>query len=86
MHYHGFTASKIRMLFQEEQKMSDDADQPPEQFTEVRNYELLLVHQDGTRDFRTILARNSVEAIQLALRTSRGEHGGVSALSCKVVA
>ena len=58
----------------------------PNQVIEIRDYEVLLIHQDGTRDFRTILARNSVEAIQLALRTSRGEHGGVSALSCKVVA
>ncbi len=65
--------------------MSNDADQPPEQFPEVRDYEVLLVHQDGARDFRTILAGNSVEAIQLALRTARGEHGGVSMLSCKVV-
>ena len=56
----------------------------PNQVIEIRDYEVLLTHQDGTRDFRTILARNSVEAIQLALRTSRGEHGGVSTLSCKV--
>ena len=58
----------------------------PHQVIEIRDYEVLLIHIDGTRDFRTILARNSVEAIQLALRTARGEHGGVSALSCKVVA
>ena len=64
--------------------MSDDADQPPEQFTEVRNYELLLVHQDGTRDFRTILARSSVDAIQLAV--AGGKHGDVVMLMCKVVA
>ena len=58
----------------------------PNQVIELRDYEVMLIHQDGARDFRTILARNSVEAIQLALRTARGEHGGVSALSCKVVA
>ena len=56
----------------------------PNQVIEIRDYEVLLTHQDGTRDFRTILARNSVEAIQLALRTARREHGGVSTLSCKV--
>ena len=58
----------------------------PNQVIELRDYEVLLIHQDGARDFRTILARNSVEAIQLALRTARGEHGGVSTLSCKVAA
>ena len=58
----------------------------PHQVIEIRDYEVLLIHIDGTRDFRTILARNSVEAIQTALRTARGEHGDVVMLMCKVVA
>ena len=66
--------------------MSDDADQPPEQFPEVHNYEVLLVHRNGNRVLRVIMAKRSVDAIQLALNGARVEHGDVVMLTCKVVA
>ena len=66
--------------------MSDDADQPPEQFPEVHNYEVLLVHRNGNRVLRVIMAKRSVDAIQLALNGARGEHGDVARVSCKEVA
>ena len=55
----------------------------PKRIVEVRDYEVLLVHLDGTKKRRLILARNSVDAIQLVLRAV---HGDVVALTCKVVA
>ena len=66
--------------------MSDHADQPPEQFPEVHNYEVLLVHRNGNRVLRVIMAKRSVDAIQLALSAARSEHGDVVMLTCKVVA
>ena len=49
--------------------MSDDADQPPEQFPELR-YTILVVYQDGTSDLHCITAQNSVDAITLGLRNA----------------
>ena len=53
--------------------MSDDADQPPEQFPELHDYKITLVYQDGTPGMLSVTAPSSVDAIQLALRTVKHE-------------
>ena len=47
----------------------------------VRDYTIVLVRRDGSRDVRTILARHSIDAIQVALRTAKGD---VSTITCRV--
>ncbi len=53
----------------------------PEPVVMVRDYTIVLVRRDGSRDVRTILARHSIDAIQVALRTAKGD---VSTITCRV--
>ena len=90
MRYDGLIASKIRMLFQEEQKMSlvelfykDEPDQIPE----LHDYKITLVYQDGTTSgMLSVTAYASVDAIRLTLSAAGWEHGDVAMVTCKEVA
>ena len=87
MRYDGLIASKIRMLFQEEQKTSpvelfykDEPDHIPENFPELHDYKITLVYRDGTPGILSVTAPSSVDAIQTALRTVKHE---VRLVNCK---
>ena len=52
----------------------------------VLDYEITIMHRDGSVDKRVIMARHSVDAITIALRTARREYGEIRSLTCRVVA
>ena len=79
--------------FQEERKLKRLTDifldgPIPTEGLNARDYEVLLIYRNGSRDLRAILARSSVNAITLALRTAKGEgeYPDVAMVTCKVVA